>query len=270
LDLWLYISHAPCGDSAIFSGVDPKPVAIGPIFQTAKHGKLRVKTESTQGTRVAQPITDVQSVDGLQFGERARSHSCSDKIAKWAVLGVQGALLTRLIPPVALKGVVISIGFSHGHACRALCCRSARAFKNAETAMPLPFKLQHLKICEAQILKSRHLEIENTKKLGNISVNWAEGDESVEITDSRTGCLMNGADPTNYSRISKRALFGQFASRVPLSLHHSYAENKNGATEYQRGKGIWLRALSDAKFGSWISKPEEFEDFKLLDVANTS
>jgi len=41
----------------------------------------------------------VQSFDGLQLGNRALCHSCSDKIAKRCVIGVQGALLAQLIPP---------------------------------------------------------------------------------------------------------------------------------------------------------------------------
>jgi len=36
-----------------------------------------------------------------------RSMACSDKIARWAVLGVQGALAGALVRPVYISGVVL-------------------------------------------------------------------------------------------------------------------------------------------------------------------
>lgn len=40
------------------------------------------------------------------------SLSCSDKIANWTVLGLQGALLEELFEPVYLKGIVVG-GLEH-------------------------------------------------------------------------------------------------------------------------------------------------------------
>jgi hypothetical protein len=49
--------------------------------------------------------------------------SCSDKIARWNVLGLQGRRLARRLVPVYLTSVTVGRKFSRLHAERALCCR---------------------------------------------------------------------------------------------------------------------------------------------------
>lgn len=46
--------------------------------------------------------------------------SCSDKIASWNVLGLQGALLSYFIEPIYLNGIVLGDLFNRSHLQRAL------------------------------------------------------------------------------------------------------------------------------------------------------
>jgi len=69
--------------------------------------------------------------------------SCSDKIAKWNALGIQGSLLARLLGKgIYLTSITIGRKFSQAHCHRALCCRlqdfhSSQVYLSARTETAL-------------------------------------------------------------------------------------------------------------------------------------
>ena len=255
-ELWLYISQAPCGDAAVFSRSDPTPKAV-PCYTTNNHGKFRTKTEAQNGGSVNFKYSAVQSFDGFQLGNRSKCLTCSDKLAKRCLFGVQGALLSQLIPPQYMSGIVIGDVFSHSHVARALCCRSEKALRNFGGLSPI-YTLHHPKIGNWPVNMSRTEQIgTNNMKW---SINWAWGDNDVEILDSATGKLQKNGST---SRLSKKALFPIFlrlCRRTPSS-RFTYKESKFQSTEYQHSKKVWIDAMSKTFDTSWTRKPSEVEDF---------
>ncbi len=88
--------------------------------QDSSRGMLRSKIECGMGTVPINPKILVQTWDGVMSGDRLLTMACSDKILRWNVLGLQGALLTHLIKPVYLKSVTVGSKFHPGHMKRAL------------------------------------------------------------------------------------------------------------------------------------------------------
>ncbi|XP_014478098.1 PREDICTED: tRNA-specific adenosine deaminase 1 isoform X2 [Dinoponera quadriceps] len=123
-----FSSQTPCGDCSIFpkdetfkDGVPPSKIrrlsedtngriitesSCKDIYRT---GAKCVKGEEIQDPHL--PGVNYHIVGPLRTkpgrGDPTSSLSCSDKIAKWLILGLQGSFLSLLIPPIKLESITI-------------------------------------------------------------------------------------------------------------------------------------------------------------------
>ncbi|KAF5295315.1 hypothetical protein FQA39_LY13180 [Lamprigera yunnana] len=256
LNFHLYINTAPCGDARIFTPhQESEDIDLHP--QRNSRGLLRTKIESGEGSI---PIKiDIQTWDGIVQGERLLTMACSDKIARWNVLGLQGALLSHFMEPIYLKTVVIGSLFKEMHLYRAICGR----IENTLQGLPPPYLLNKPMMLTTTSLQSRH-----PCKAPTISINWVYGYTPIEVVNCTVGKPENG-----HSRLCKYNFLKRF-SDICQRLDNSanimeppiyYNKIKISAKDYNIAKKQMVDAFSKGGCGSWLTKPLEQDDFMLKD-----
>jgi hypothetical protein len=122
IQLHLYISCSPCGDAAIYSVTNNQvmlhtgaKVIVSQesgIDATVCGGEDRLLKGTTVAREEVQIFGKLRTKSGrsnLPPHLRSTSMSCSDKIVKWCVIGLQGGLLSAMIdPPIFLSSIVAS------------------------------------------------------------------------------------------------------------------------------------------------------------------
>ena len=191
----LYISTAPCGDARVFSPMDEKIVLEDAHPNRQSRGVARVKIEAGEGTILAE--NQIQTWDGILSGEiRLHTMSCSDKLARWNVLGVQGSLLSLYVEPIYFKSIIIGSLYNEQHLIRAV-------YSRISTISDLPDTY----IANLPLLHGTSNPAgRNTLKSPNSSLNWSWGDTETEVINCRTGKLENMVP----SRLCKQLLFENF------------------------------------------------------------
>ncbi|XP_045469419.1 double-stranded RNA-specific editase Adar isoform X1 [Harmonia axyridis] len=258
VEFHLYINTAPCGDARIFS---PHEDAIGGDKHPNRisRGQLRTKIESGEGTIPVKSHSPVQTWDGVLQGERLLTMSCSDKICKWNVLGIQGSLLSNLIQPIYFKSVVLGSLLHETHLYRAIYGR----IENTLQGLPPPFMLNRP---PAYLITST--EVRYPTKAPSFAVIWVYGDAKVEIVNTENGKLEGGG----ISKLCKNTLMSKYhnlATNLPLENclpnyeSKVYCEAKLANENYLVARKALYESFQKAGLGNWVTKPIEQDMFQL-------
>ncbi|XP_008305894.1 double-stranded RNA-specific editase B2 [Cynoglossus semilaevis] len=256
----MYISTSPCGDGRLNS-----PYEISTDLHSSRHlmrkhrNHLRTKIESGEGTVPVRCRGPVQTWDGVLQGEQLITMSCTDKLTRWNVLGLQGALLSHFVEPVYLHSVTVGSLRHTGHLGRVLNQR-------LERLGPLPATYRRNQPLLSGLSSA---EYQPPGKSSCVSVNWTLGDAQMEMVSTATGRRRDSGTP---SRLCKHALFTRWSRlyrklgiHVCGSVDHQllYCEAKMAARPYQTVKQQWFRSLQETGLGTWVKKPPEQEQFLL-------
>uniref|UniRef100_A0A671V9M7 Adenosine deaminase RNA specific B1a n=1 Tax=Sparus aurata TaxID=8175 RepID=A0A671V9M7_SPAAU len=255
----LYISTSPCGDARIFS-----PHEAGVEDQGDRHpnrkarGQLRTKIESGEGTIPVRSSNTIQTWDGVLQGERLLTMSCSDKIARWNVVGFQGCLMSYFTEPIYFSSIILGSLYHADHLSRAMYQRITEI-----EDLPPSFSLN-----KPLLSGISNAEARQPGKAPNFSVNWTVGDQALEVINATTG----KDDLGRPSRLCKHALYSRWMRlhcklsstlRIRTVRPGSYHEAKQAAVEYHSSKQSLFRAFHKAGLGAWVKKPIEQDQFAL-------
>ncbi|XP_045541041.1 double-stranded RNA-specific editase 1 isoform X2 [Papilio machaon] len=271
----LYVSTAPCGDGRIFSPHENNESELDRHPNRLARGQLRTKIESGEGTiPVKNSSNIVQTWDGVLQGERLLTMSCSDKAARWCVVGLQGSLLACLLRPVYLSSLVLGSLLHPQHLYRAICGR----IENYISSLPPPYRLQRLKLARAASTEAR-----TATKAPSISICWCCTSQMPEVINATTGKLDSG-QPSLLCKQSMFARWQYLITKLPLLPQETdegpkeikppadltnmqYFEAKQICTTYQAAKERLTIAFEKANLGRWIKKPME-QDYFVCDIVN--
>ncbi|KAK5875113.1 hypothetical protein CesoFtcFv8_027636 [Champsocephalus esox] len=255
----LYISTSPCGDARIFSPHEAGVEDYGDRHPNRKaRGQLRTKIESGEGTIPVRSSNTIQTWDGVLQGERLLTMSCSDKIARWNVVGFQGSLMSYFTDAIYFSSIILGSLYHADHLSRAMYQRVTEMEE-----LPPSFSLN-----KPLLSGISNAEARQPGKAPNFSVNWTVGDPGLEVINATTG----KDDLSRPSRLCKHALFGRWQRlhcklsstlRISAPRPVSYSDAKLAAVEYHDAKQSLFKAFHKAGLGAWVKKPIEQDLFSL-------
>ncbi|GJJ07391.1 hypothetical protein Clacol_001593 [Clathrus columnatus] len=250
----LYVSTLPCGDAStrILSLLPQDPEIAALKNRTVS---VTTTTGATRGRENYNLFGVLRTKPGRADSEPSFSMSCSDKIARWSILGIQGALLSILFDPIYINEIIIGeVEDRYKDITKEDCQRAFWKRLNCERVrvdITPPFRLHPPNITFTAIVfpfsrGSIQERLGTSPNSSNECLYWiADSKERFEI-------LINGL---------RRGVDEKQRLKPKLRPQMTYYEIKMTATSYQKTKNILIK--DTGPFSAWIVGGRNREEFTL-------
>ncbi|CAO3642753.1 unnamed protein product [Cunninghamella echinulata] len=307
----MYISQSPCGDASMTALAESQTEESKAIFHAGVKRKTHLSSTSTdqsssQDVDLSQHIYAnkrqklnlsqnkkndnnlllkfqrgrfgydqlgiLRTKPGRIDSDPSISMSCSDKLARWNVLGIQSSLLSHIFEPIYLNSIVIGDLFDAESLKRALYGR----LSNIQD-LPYPYQLNQPRI-SSTLLSFKYSKSALASSSKNYisfissptSISWVAGINKTEILvyGKKQGGKKN--DPPSLktrSSLCQRVLFHDFIhftydnkkdqDRIDQFSKLTYHQCKEKAKTYQLTKSNLLNQC----FDSWVQTPDSYTSF---------
>ncbi|KAI0080691.1 adenosine deaminase/editase [Panus rudis PR-1116 ss-1] len=282
----MYISAVPCGDASM------RYLAA---FQDEEMAALKNSTQfSVLPSGAASRGRDNYSLLGVLRTKPGRadspptlSMSCSDKIARWNVLGLQGALASLYLEPLYVDDIVIGEVPEELQPVVLEDCQRAfwgRLASLHSSLLPPLYRLQRPGIHFVSIPFVHSKTSLRVASSCNDSLCWVSDSETpseVLINGIRRGVPPKHRHKPKFRPIlSKISLFNLFRKLEDAQHHHTddqtqhndceltYHEVKETMSTYQDAKAVLLS--QGCPFSGWIQSGAKWENFDINGVVHSS
>ncbi|XP_026755569.1 tRNA-specific adenosine deaminase 1 [Galleria mellonella] len=278
-----YSSQLPCGDGSIFSknadeecfgdilskkreaqgnvcdGIIKKQKLESDIYRTGAKCLPDSEQDPKEAGRNYHLVAQVRTKPGR--GDRTLSVSCSDKIAKWIHLGIQGRLLDMcLINPIYISSFIFGGGVPYSEE------SLKRAFLHRNSVSDLLIKYTP-KFYQSSVI-FHHIKTEHRLRPASGSIVWIKSENQtleVAVQGKKLGVTKKAAKSLTKSLcISKYNIYQRFQNHLhknkmikenifnndPVDI--PYNQMKAKATRYEKS---WLN-VKQKLFKTWTVKPD--------------